>query len=315
MRSPPEAALGIEASRSLGGRDRPRALEHPRHEHDAPGGRRTSCAPGRRVARGRRRAPTGASSARAGRAPQPSTKTRTPTCAPRARPSAATSNGPDLGERPSRRRGRRATLTRSALTASGSARSTASRRTTPEHARDGSRHDDAEPLRRRPCRPTPPTVATTTTAATTVSRVSGSRRCQAVGPGRPTDGGRPPVEVPRSGPTSGLASSATAAVGADRHGRRPRHGQQRLALREPRDRPPRDRADDEEHEEVGDDLVDRVRDEALAEHRGTDVRAGLAEGRDEQVGPRAGHAAEHDRRDRGRDEGGHDPGATPATTT
>ena len=58
---------------------------------------------------------------------------------------------------------------------------------------------------------------------------------------------------------------------------------------------------DEVHDEVRDDLVDRVADEALAQHRLLQVGARLAEGGDDEVGARAGHPAgadDGDRKDR-----------------
>ena len=85
----------------------------------APGGRRTSAAPVRRVPRATRRAPTVASSGRTGRGPHAIANTRTTTCAPNARPSSVTSNGPTSAttDPPP---GSKSTLTRSTLTASGS---------------------------------------------------------------------------------------------------------------------------------------------------------------------------------------------------
>ena len=65
--------------------------------------------------------------------------------------------------------------------------------------------------------------------------------------------------------------------------------------------------DEVDHEE-GHELVDRVRQQALLEGRGLQVRAGLPEGGDQEVGAAAGDAAEHVGADRGADQRGDEPG-------
>ena len=149
---------------------------------------------------------------------------------------------------------------------------------------------------------------TTAAMAVTVARralVSGLSRWTALGPGRPRKSG-----TPRS--AAGMTSLRRALPAT--HPPRPRAVgllEQRLALREAGLHAPRHRGEDEVDDEEGRDLVDRVADQALAERRGADVGSRLAERGDEEVGARAGHAAEEVGADRRADDRRHDPGEQP----
>src|SRR5207245_3267467 len=68
--------------------------------------------------------------------------------------------------------------------------------------------------------------------------------------------------------------------------------EQPLALREARLGASRHRIQDQVDREEGDELVDRVGEQALLEGRLLDVGSGLAEGRDQEIGPRSRDAAE-----------------------